>query len=706
MTIDTTALDILFDANPDTAEGIAGAYQLLLGGVPTQTGFTFLINNAVETNFGAGPGPVFNAESILINLANSLVRGNASAAANFATISAGTTLTDMVTSLYSAIIPEADRTAEGLAFVTRPEALQFYQNAADERGVAGDQGAAIVALASLLHIAVRDDVGVGADVNDLIAAVNDGSSQLPATGETLIDIDVADGTNFDPIVMEPTPDPTPTPTPPAVTTFTANINAFDTGNPAHSNEGITASGADNTINATVAQIAGATIDALGGTDTLNISGAGLADLLGVAALDTIDTLRLLDAGASLQIGSARDSDDFGALIGAGANDLIVAAGGNTNLASFEGFDMVDATGLADDDVLTIADTATGTNYTVNLGDSDLAAGASTSTDSITVVQDTPGATQSIVTGAGNDDITATGATVLTLDAGAGNDTVTLGDSVTNADVIVGGDGVDTLNISDGATSPEFSPNMLDKVSEFEIINILANSNISGHFISLKDSSFNTSPEVNITSSVSFTFHASDLTNNNIKLNASSSTIGLGIRGSQLDDILVLGSGNDNVFATNGSDIISFGSGEDTYLTNRLGENIFSSGVKTITDFVSGNSASNDRISFNLDRTASITDSNGINSMDNSNRGGVVILQNAQTTTELTTLISQDAMGNPVSVTNAVIAVFNSTTGQAEFWFDTNWNDAANRQHFLTLENIDLVGVQNFSTKNGVDFSVG
>ena len=187
----------LFAANADTASGLSAAYDVLLGGVPNRAGFEALINAALATNFGAGAGPVFNAENIFINLANNLVQGNAAALATFNTLAVGTTLAEKITSLYQAIIPPSAQTAEGLGFLTRPEGLTFYQQVAAERGVAGTDGAAIVAMASLLKIAVSQDIGVGNAVNDLIKAVADGSHMLPASGEVFTDIEVADGIQFD-----------------------------------------------------------------------------------------------------------------------------------------------------------------------------------------------------------------------------------------------------------------------------------------------------------------------------------------------------------------------------------------------------------------------------------------------------------------------------------------------------------------------------
>lgn len=193
----TPTLASSFAAQPDIAKGLSAAYETLLGGVPNQAGFMALIDTAVSTNFGAGPGPVFNTENIFINLANSLAQGNATAAAKFASLSSGSTVSEKVASLYAALVPSANQSADGLAYLSGPQQLAFYQNVAAERGVAGDDGAAIVAMASLLEIVVRQDIGVGNAVNDLIKAVAAGSAQVPASGGVFTPVEMADGTTFD-----------------------------------------------------------------------------------------------------------------------------------------------------------------------------------------------------------------------------------------------------------------------------------------------------------------------------------------------------------------------------------------------------------------------------------------------------------------------------------------------------------------------------
>lgn len=195
-----TDLAALVAANEDAAAAIAAAYEILLGGVPNIAGFTVLINNANETNFGSNdPSIVFNQENIFINIVNALVQGNPDAAAAFADITAGAaSLADKVAAIYNALIPPGAQSEGGLEYVTRAEALAFYAQVAAERGVAGPDGAAIVAMASILNIAYEDDVsGIGDAVNDLLAAIANGSAVLPASGDTFTPIEVADGTDFD-----------------------------------------------------------------------------------------------------------------------------------------------------------------------------------------------------------------------------------------------------------------------------------------------------------------------------------------------------------------------------------------------------------------------------------------------------------------------------------------------------------------------------
>ncbi|WP_274630075.1 beta strand repeat-containing protein [Arvimicrobium flavum] len=244
-------LDALIDGNPDAARGIAAAYEVLLGGVPSINGFVYLINNSVNTNFGSNnPAVTFNKENIFINIANALVQDNTDAGAAFAGIIGGaSTLQDKLLAIYNAFVPLDHQTDAGRTFFTRAEAQAFFTNVAAERGVAGADGAAIVGLASLLNILVTADIGVGDSVNDLVAAIDDGSAALPETSATFIPIEVADGTNFDGDDVGP------------AILFTSGT------------DNIVGTAGNDTFSAPVEQTSGSPIQTLNNTDTVD-GGAG------------------------------------------------------------------------------------------------------------------------------------------------------------------------------------------------------------------------------------------------------------------------------------------------------------------------------------------------------------------------------------------------------------------------------------------------
>ncbi len=202
-----------FSANLSQAKAISAIYQVLVGGTPSSGGYDFLIKGNIASNFGAGAGPVFNDENIFINVANALIQGNPQATAKFNVLAAGSTIEAKIGSLYAKIIPTAKQTPEGLAFITRPDGIKFYKDVAIERGITSENGPAVIALASLLKIAVDGKIGVGNAVNDLILSVADGSSELPATSTAVLPIETIDGTKYD---ADDAPDAAAT-TPPPLT---------------------------------------------------------------------------------------------------------------------------------------------------------------------------------------------------------------------------------------------------------------------------------------------------------------------------------------------------------------------------------------------------------------------------------------------------------------------------------------------------------
>lgn len=193
-------LKTLIDASAQNLyqfKGLTAAYQVLLGGVPTLDGYEYLINENNSTNFGAGPGVVFNEENIYINTVNSLYQGNPAAAAAFDAILVGAaSIQDKLNAVYNFVVPVAFRSEEGRAYFLSQ--ADFYVARAAELDIDGANGFAVVAFAGLTNIAVRSDIpGLGDSINDLLAAVNDGSAQIPQGGPDLTPIETADGATFD-----------------------------------------------------------------------------------------------------------------------------------------------------------------------------------------------------------------------------------------------------------------------------------------------------------------------------------------------------------------------------------------------------------------------------------------------------------------------------------------------------------------------------
>lgn len=183
--------------NMSQFKGLSAAYGILLGGTPSIDGYTNLINTNNTTNFGAGGTTVFNDENIYINTINALYQGNPTAKASFDSIVAGSaSIQDALTAVYNFVIPAASRTQAGLDYFKSQ--ASFYAARAAELGVAGTNGTALVAFASLTKIAVDNDIpGLGDTINDLRAAVDNNTAAIPQSGAVFTPLETADGTGFD-----------------------------------------------------------------------------------------------------------------------------------------------------------------------------------------------------------------------------------------------------------------------------------------------------------------------------------------------------------------------------------------------------------------------------------------------------------------------------------------------------------------------------
>lgn len=185
------------DQNIYHAKAITASYEILLSGVPNAEGYSYLLNVGNYYNFGAGYGVDFNEENIYINIFNGLVQGNSVAKSTFDSIIFSGSLLSQIANVYEYIVPDSYQSYSGLAFFTRPEALIFYSEVAEERGISGENGAAIVAFGSMLKTIIGENIGIGNSVNDFIYAIGNNTSGIPISSVNLIALEVADGTAFD-----------------------------------------------------------------------------------------------------------------------------------------------------------------------------------------------------------------------------------------------------------------------------------------------------------------------------------------------------------------------------------------------------------------------------------------------------------------------------------------------------------------------------
>jgi hypothetical protein len=455
---------------------------------------------------------------------------------------------------------------------------------------------------------------------------------------------------------------------------------------------------------TLTQADQVTVNSLNLDDITTINGAGTGDLNIEDSTDiTPITFNLTGAydlvmttnDTTLTIDDVADSgaNGFSQLIGQGSNDLVIGAvAAATVIDNFTGFDTVDMTAMADDDNLTINDAVTGNTYTVTIGDSDLDADGSTSTDAITVGGNVAVATQTINTGSGNDQIAlGTGlASTHTINTGAGDDTISMVDELTVADTVDAGAGTDTLNVTNDTAVTD-----LDTVSNIEVLNI-TNTGPTSYSLG-GDATFNAAFTVNaLAALVDVTFNADNETTHTMTYNGNSGVDTVtGTATTTGGDTIDLGDGDDIVNASAGADSITLGAGNDTINLTPDNPNTFPGGIDTITDFVNGAGTGNDLIVINLDNTSYAATAN-ITSITAS----LNVITSSKTTAEITGDFTAYA------IANAVIVVHNSSTNVVEIWFDTDWQNTANRSQVATLSNrTALTDVTSLSLVDAEDFDV-
>lgn len=470
-------------------KGLSAAYGILLGGVPSIDGYTALITANNATNFGAGAsGPTFNDENIYINTINALYQGNATAKASFDAIVAGSaSIQDALTAVYNYIIPASARTEAGLNYFKSQ--ASFYAARAAELGVAGQNGTALVAFAALTKIGVDNDIaGLGDTINDLRAAVDNGSAAIPQGGTTFTPLETADGTQFD---ADDAPGGNNAGGTVNLTTGsdTLTANVFNGGvvvtplgaavQTLGSDDSLTGSGTAPTLNATLNSAINVS-PTLKGVETVNLSTTATSNIdlskstglkavsfnssvtgadLTVLGLDAI-----VDVGVSNTLAGTDTLFQFKPTILAGTSDTVKVALSNNGVATAASGN-INIVGQGSGVAETLAVTVTGTNRVNSLG-SDLSAGlgaAITATNGVksysfagdgSIRVDTAlfGATtvdgSGLTTGGMRIIADATKAVAVT--GGKGNDYVDFVAGLANTDKYDGGAGRDVLAVTTAA----------------------------------------------------------------------------------------------------------------------------------------------------------------------------------------------------------------------------------------------------------------
>ncbi|BAT57568.1 hypothetical protein GJW-30_1_00074 [Variibacter gotjawalensis] len=178
-------------------KALTAAYELFGFGVPTIKGYTDLIGNNNATNFGSYSSYAFNDENIYINSFVNLYQGNNEGRAVFdKLIESSFDARTVLITVYQQLVPIEMRSTEGREYFLSQQ--DFFVNRAAEFDFSPVAGVGVVGAAALMKILVDQDIkGRGDAVVDLLAAVNNGTAQIPQSGEKFTNIEIADGSDFD-----------------------------------------------------------------------------------------------------------------------------------------------------------------------------------------------------------------------------------------------------------------------------------------------------------------------------------------------------------------------------------------------------------------------------------------------------------------------------------------------------------------------------
>lgn len=315
----------------------------------------------------------------------------------------------------------------------------------------------------------------------------------------------------------------------------ANGNAANTANSVSTpsintppNVPATTTAFDDTINTTVANLNGSTINGLAGNDTLVITDqVAAALLLGTPA-----------AGGTLN----------------SIENVVLQAGSTANVTIFNGAGVTTTAGAAA--IVTLG--TGGQTFNGSAGNDQVATAAAPGNDTING-------------NAGNDQITVQGLANVTVNAGAGNDSVAMAalgvTPLTSVDVLNGGDGTDTLFIIGNSAAPTD----LNNVTNFETIVIFGN-NVASTYTTV-DSLVAAGATLGVGAAgagAAVTFNGAAETNG-----------AFSFIGSAFVDTFTGGAGADFIFGGGGNDVLVGGAGADTFAFSATGA---ANGNDSITGF--------------------------------------------------------------------------------------------------------------------------
>lgn len=184
------------------------------------------------------------------------------------------------------------------------------------------------------------------------------------------------------------------------------------------------------------------------------------------------------------------------------------------------------------------------------------------------------------------------------------------------------------------------------------------------------------------------------------VDGSAATGNLAIAGSGTDDAISGGSGNDILYGLGGEDELTGNAGTDQF---RLSD--WTNDTDTFRDFTAGEDkiALNENVTNFVNTTATqegavlsssdyVENLTLVANLSAADTDKVVELQGAASQTQIADTTAGSATGD------VYVLVYNSTSGNGELWFDSNWADTNNRDKVATLESVtdlaSLVGITN------------